>query len=555
MNTRSQQQSSATQSVQVCRQFRRSAAVVLLLCAFLQWLIDPGALNNLSVVLVLISSFVTLQTVVRASVFRVAPLPALIVLGFNVATSSGALVAQTFSLRAITFNLQVPVFTFGGCAIFQLSLLASLWIFLLPSGFRSSARVINRVVARPMGLMRAPTPGQLWMMGLLGAGVLAWSATVAYSGEVAYGDVGDKFLLGLTYLVYAPFLIPIARYVYPEARPVTRINLWLLLGYTLLLVVIGVAGNSRGAFAMGVANMGMASFVLVLMGQLVVSAKLRRALLIGAFVLLATMPTLSDLATAMVVVRGERGTVSSAQLVSRTFAAFQDKAALQAYRKTMSITTAGEYSETYLSNPFLARFVETKFFDNTLALKDVSTQRHSAALWEITLDKTLALLPTPVLKLTGIDVDKSQLGFSIGDALYNQQFGSALGGYRVGSTLAHGLAMMGAFTYVAVIPLFLLVFVALQALTSTNGAFVVISPVILLQFMRIYYLADGDSLLGAVTLLLRGLPQDILLYALIFHLTRLMTTVLPTRRYALGQSVSLQPGSNLVSGHGGGQAP
>lgn len=537
------------QAIEVCRKARRVASVLVLAGALGQLLIDASMINLASVALVVVASLITFQIIIRGAVVRAAPLPALVVLGFNIATLSGALIAQSFSLRPLAFNLQVPLLTFFGCALFQLSLLVTLLLFVKAKGFRGIAARINRHALKPLGVMRAPTPGQLWLMGLFGASILAWTSTVMHLGGVEYGDVGMKLLFGLTYLAYAPFLIPVLRYVFPESLGARPSRLWPLLVYFLVLIAISVARNSRGTFAMGFANLGMAAFLLTLMGQVRFSRKLKRGLVITAVSGVALMPALSDLATAMVVVRGERDSISNMELMARTADAFQDKAELDHYRRLANILVDGEYNETYMSNPFLARFVQTKFFDNTLALEQVRNGARAGPLWDITFDKILANLPSPVLRLFSIDVDKRNLEFSMGDALYAQQTGTGLGGYRTGSPLGHGIALMGSFIYLAVIPLFLAVFIALQALTSISAGLIVISPVILLQFMRVYFLAVGDSLLDAVSLLVRGMAQDVVLYAIVFAACRWSTGFFRNANAVRGRQRSMPRAAGVIHLH------
>lgn len=497
----------------------------LLICALGQLLIDASTRNLVCVFIAAIMSAITFHFVIRGSVFRAIPLPALVVLGFNVSTMSGALIAQTASLRSLVFNLQVPEITFALCALFQVSLLVALFTFLSSSTLRASSRTVNRRVLSRMGIMQAPTPSQLWIMGFMGSAAMAWTASQGYSGQIQYGDVGSKFVAGLSYLAFAPFLLPILDKAFPSAHPSIRgkVSSWPLIVYLALLVLIALIRNSRGTFAMGVANLGMATLVLILMGQIRVGQKLRRRFALGAVVLLVAAPILSDLAIAMVVVRGQRTDVSSMELVQLTLSAFKDKQTLEDYRRAADILTgSGEYEENYLANPFVARFVQTKFFDKTLSYEDVRTGQHAGYLWNVTLDKIIAYLPTPALTLLGIDINKENLQFSMGDALYNAQTGSGLGGYKTGSPLGHGMGLMGPLTFVAAIPLFLLTFMALQSLTLSVGSFVLISPVILLQLMSVYTLAAGDSLIDPIGLMLRGLPQNILIYWMAFHGTRLI---------------------------------
>lgn len=539
------------QSARTCRRLRRIAFGGLLICVLGQLLIDASARNLVCVFIAVITSAITFHFVIRGSVFRALPLPALIVLGFNVSTMSGALIAQTASLRPLAFNLQVPEITFSLCALFQLSLLVALFTFLSSSMLRSASRTVTRRVLKPMGIMQAPTPGQLWIMGFIGSAAMAWTASQGYSGQIQYGDAGSKFVAGLSYLAFAPFLLPILEKAFPSERASSRgkISSWPLIGYLALLVLIAIIRNSRGAFAMGVANLGMAALVLILAGQLRVTQKLRRRLAIGAVIMLIAAPLLSDLAIAMVVVRGERTEVSSSELVRRTLSAFNDKQALKDYRQAAAVVTgSGEYEENYLANPFVARFVQTKFFDNSLSYEDVRTGRHASDLWNVTLDKIIAYLPTPALSFLGIDINKENLRFSVGDALYNANSGAGLGGYRTGSPIGHGMGLMGFFTFIVAIPLFLLAFMALQSLTTSVGSLVVISPVILLQLMSVYGLAVGDSLLDPIGLMLRGLPQNILIYWMAFHGTRWIGVFSSRRRrsfhprtylYSIGQASDL----------------
>ncbi|MGB5235694.1 MAG: hypothetical protein WBN85_11050 [Candidatus Macondimonas sp.] len=537
---------STVRSVRTCRQARKIALGGLLVCAFGQLLIDASARNLACVFIAVITSAITFHFVIRGSVFRAMPLPALVVLGFNVSTRSGALIAQTASLRSLVFNLQVPEITFALCALFQVSLLVALFTFLSSSTLRAASRTVTRRVWSRMSIMQAPTAGQLWIMGFIGSAAMAWISSKGYSGELRYGDVVSKFIDGIIYLAFAPFLLPILEKAFPSAHPSTRgkISSWPLIGYLALLFLIAMIRNSRGAFAMGVANLGMGALVLILIGQLHVTLKLRRRLAIGAVITLIAAPVLSDLATAMVVVRGQRTEVSSTELVQLTLSAFNDKQALEDYRQAVALLTgSGEYEENYLANPFIARFVQTKFFDNSLSYEDVRTGRHASHLWDVTLDKIMAYLPTPALTFLGIDINKEDLQFSMGDALYNSHSGTGLGGYRTGSPIGHGIGLMGSFIFIVAIPLFLLAFMALQSLTTSVGSLVLISPVILLKLMSVYGLAAGDSLLDPIGLMLRGLPQNILIYWMAFHGTRWIGIFSSRRPRSFGPHTHLRSSS------------
>lgn len=144
---------STVRSVRTCRQARRIALGGLLICALGQLLIDASARNLACVFIAVITSAITFHFVIRGSVFRAMPLPALVVLGFNVSTMSGALIAQTASLRPLVFNLQVPEITFALCALFQVSLLVALFTFLSSSTLRAASRTVSRRLLKRIGIM------------------------------------------------------------------------------------------------------------------------------------------------------------------------------------------------------------------------------------------------------------------------------------------------------------------------------------------------------------------------------------------------------------------
>lgn len=515
------------QAVNNCRKARWLVLWSLFICAVGQLWIDFSFTNIGSVFIVSTTSAITFHFVVRGSIFRVLPLPALIVIGFNISALSGALIVQTLSFRSLVFNLAVPHTTFFLSAVFQLFLLVTLFIFLKSNTLRNASSMINRRVFTRMGIMQAPTPAQLWLMGFIGC------AALLGTGSSEYGDVGGKFIDGLQYLAFAPFIIPVLNKIFSlsYAPPTTKISVRILLIYFIFLIFIAMAKNSRGIFMMGITNLGMVGILLIFLGQLNLKARLKRGLLVSSLFMLMLAPLAADLAIAMVLVRGERSEVSGTELIKLTMSALNDKPAIEEYRQSTYTFFSGEtYSETYVSNPFVARFVSTKFFDNTLSYDDVITGARSDYIWNVTINKIGAMLPTPAIQALGLNIDKKDFEFSMGDALFFAQTGTGLGGYRVGSPIGHGMGLMGPTIFIAIIPIFLLVFAATQALTSTQYSIVVISPVILLQIMGVYTLSAGDSLLGPIGLVLRTLPQNILIYWLIFQGTLLITSTFQ-RRY------------------------
>lgn len=509
---------SATQAINFCRKARKFSIFSIVVCCFGQLLVDSSFSNLICVFIVGLTSILTFHVVIRGSIFRSTPLPALTVLGFNVIAMSGALVVQTLTFRSLVYNLKVPVFTFSLSVLFQISLLISFFIFLKSPFLILISKKINKQVFLRIGVMNAPTRLQIWIIGFIGLAAMFLTTANVYSDVKTYGEIGNKFLAGFNYLAFAPFILPILDKMFYLSKDLHsgKSVKWFLIGYTGLLILVAMIRNSRGVMMLGITNLFVGFLLILFLGQLRLTKYLKIGLAAAALITLIISPLLADLAVAMVLVRGERTQLSSQELIVKTISTFSDKSSLESYRKISNAIIKGDgYDENYISNPFLARFVNTKFFDNTLSYDDVSSGKHADKILSISIDKFMALLPTPLLEVMGININKNNLMFSMGDALYSAQSGVEIASYLTGSPIAHGFAIFKYLVFIFVIPLFLLSFIAFQSLTLNNFSFVIISPVVLLQLMSVFGLAAGDSLLGPIGYIFRSLPESIFIYWLV----------------------------------------
>ncbi len=522
-------------SIQACKKARTIINSGLFISTILQVCIEPSLLNFISIFTVLIISLITFNLVLRAHIIRAVPFPTLVIIGYNISYLSGALIVQSFFLQPLIINLLVPETTFTYAALFQVSLLISLFVF-KNLKFLFISKKINNLIIKPMGLMQRPTYLQTWLLGLIGLTAMAWSTTNT-NDAVEYGDAGNKLLDGLMYLVYAPYFLEILdnfsskQHQEPHLnRATTRVFLTI---YTLVLLLLGTILNARGIIILGIINLGITITLLILMGQLEVSKKNIRNCGIAVLLVIFLSPILSDFATAVVVTRAQKGEISNMEMLDQTLTAFQNKKELEEYRELiLDLTNQGEYNETYIPNPFLARFIYTKFLDNMLSLKQICSMQYALALWDVTLDKILALMPTPLIKTLNLNLDKNNLKYSFGDIMYYLETGKGLGGYRVGSTIAHGIGLMGYLVFIAVIPLFILLFISLQSFVIIGNK-INLSLLLNLQIMMVFNFGVIDSLVGIIGALLRTLPQSAVIFALIYKAIQIITSLNNKQRLLL----------------------
>ncbi len=521
-------------SYRFCRSGRRAMMGAIVLSALGQLFIDSSPDNLLCVAIVVFTSLLTWRYVAVGSVVRATPLPAFAVLAYNVATMTGALLVQTANGTSLIFNLQVPEATFGCLALYQLSLLAAFAWFASSKALIGMSGALRRAIVAQLRLFDFPSEFQLWIMGGIGCVALVWMSFSISTGGVQSGDVGGKLIYGFAPLAYAPFLIPLSRAYSDDARcvePSSRRVMIALISFAALLVLLGIMRNSRGTFATGCANLVLGALLGMAVGQVRLSRRFRNRLLAGTVAFMAMAPIVSDVALAMVIAREYRGNVSSTELLRKTWGAFEDKQELADYRKRISFASYKDgYEETYVGNPFAARFIMTKFSDNVLSYRSLWQPNNRAEVWAVTGQKILALLPTPLLSLLGSHLNKDDLGFSMGDYFYYVDSGVGMGGYRTGSSVGHGIALMGSLCFVAIIPLSIIVMILIQQFATTKNGRVIVAPVILMQIMSMYYLFAGDSLLEPFTLAIRGLPQSMFIYLVLYHLSAITERMLSSRR-------------------------
>lgn len=500
---------------------RRIFYVILFVSLIIQ-LIHGDMDNSITSLICFISSWVTIYIILRKNIFIPYLLPSFVILSFMISILAGPLIFQSLSFNLVTFNLTKPIYVVLLSSLYLFSMIISLFIFIY-FNLSSVSNTIRSKLNYKLGVLSIPSNTQLWIMGLIGLIILALESTYKYSGGAQYGNVGQKFLEGFKFLAYAPFLIPITNIVYLK-KSLLRSTKYLLVLFTFLLLVISLALNSRGEFANGISTMIVLFGFFILSGQIILSKKLKQKLIISFLILIFILPQASDFATAMVIARSDRTKISSTEMISKTIEVFSDKAKLQRYKNAyMKFTKGIDYNEAYLNNPFLDRFINIKFFDNMMSLPSVMNGDYSDRIYDVSIDKMMALLPTPVLELIGYPLDKAKLQFSMGDYMYMLHAYTELGGFKVGSSVAHGFSMFGYFTFLIMIPLYILFYTFIQSLSSSNQNTIFLAPVIMLLIMKFYFISFNDNFFGIVGFVVRSLPQAILLYLIIYYLTKLIS--------------------------------
>ena len=498
----------------------RTLQFAVLLAAGAQVAIDRSFDNLVASVLVLMSSTVTLQYLQRTRAFTDLPISAFAVLGLCITTQWGALVAQSIAWTPVAEKLWDPIRTFSWLGLFQLVAVLAHWLF-RSLRFTMTARDVMAVqVMRPLGIFQLPSCGNLWVMGAVGLAAMLASGTAGDTGA------GNKLLSGLTFLAWAPFIIPVLHQRHGKAYCDIHPQSIALGIYFFMAGAVGMALNFRAVLFAGVVT-ALLLFLLLVLGderpaQLPKPWKILLAVIIGSL----AVAYAGDLAMAMAIARKDRGSASLLTMIQETFLALSDRKVMEVYRAAdLETAMLGTYSEVYISNHAVARFVETKFHDNALFLSKNLQLAEIAELRRVTSDRLWGILPKPVLGWIGVSLNKEvEQAFSMGDFFDYLKHGNMLGGFKTGSIFGHGLALFP-FGFPFIYFLICLVLFLMWDMQSrrTSLGLVEISPLAMLSTYRLFtYGITSESLAATAAFPLRGVWQSVALYALVFWVSRLV---------------------------------
>ncbi|MDB6084471.1 MAG: hypothetical protein JWN43_2352, partial [Gammaproteobacteria bacterium] len=484
----------------------------------LQMVIDSSAENSASACIVMASSLTVLFYMLWSGALETHPLSTFTLLGFCFTSQLGALLLQTAAWTPLRTSLYDPLYTFGVLAFYQAIALATHAIYRFFSQPKPRGFQVFRALLNWAGVYRVPSCGTLWFMGCVGLCTFLFSHREGVLGKIAGG---------FSYLTWAPFLI---LFYLRETGPSycnATLNKGLLVAYSGVAVVLGMALNTRAVMFQGAATIGLL-YVLAAMRS---DEPLRgRSLLkLGALVvvLAAVSIPVSDLATSMAIARQWRGKVSASEMIKTTFFVMSKPnliAAARSHGETASRYEA--YDEHYIANPLLNRLVGTKYYDNAFHFaKGLTSPDAKARLTAVSKKFAWAGLPTPVLARLGIAVSKEDLAYSMGDYLAYLSRGLPLGGHRIGSMFAQGIALFGPlfpFVY-AGICVVLFWFIDLLTVRPIAGR----ASLAALGMLQIWSLfISGISYEGlhiVAYFVFRNFWQMVLIYVLVLSMARLMT--------------------------------
>ena len=481
-------------------------------------LIDSSSDNIISSISILIFTYILLKTTVNSRNITIYPLQSFFIISFNISTLSGALIIQSLNVTPVIYSLKEPIITFIECGLFQIILNIILYYYTNSRAMRIIDIKIKNNIINKMNLNNSISFEQYWALGFIG--FISFVYTLFNTAQ--FGDVSGKFLDFTKSFIFFPFIIPLNNILFPVSKIFSGYKTKYIVIYGLFVALIGIATNSRGIISQGFTTIGEIFFILILMGRVFMTRKIKINIIYTFIFTIFLIPIATDLSYALLVVRETRDILSPTEILSQTVTQFNDKDSLNKYKILESaLNKSLEYNELYIENPFINRLILTKYFDNTISLNKVRSGLFREELWGETIDRIILILPQPFVYALGIRVNKADMEYSFGDIMGYFEDGGGLGGYKTGSTVGYGLAVLGHFYFLIAFPIVLLAFITLQSLTKNDDSITTISPVMLLQIPAIYFLSGIDSFVNILSFSVRLVPQACIIYFLTLYIIRI----------------------------------
>lgn len=375
---------------------------------------------------------------------------------------------------------------------------------------------------KKLGYFVKPTDKYLWMLGLIGIGFRVFLMSSQGTGDTIAG----AGTLGMfANLIYSPICILFNPLLGKEKCSKKMRNFVFL--YIAVLFVVFISTNSRSTMLSPVvvfAFLYLIQQIYTYRNTLWLSYK---KVILAVVAVLTIAGPVSDMAIAMVVVRGERTSVSFDKLLELTFEAFQDKDRLNAYRKMAeendAASVGADWQESYVSSPFLDRLCNYRVIDATIYHAQRAGYANSKMLGFF-IDRLKTMFPGPIVNFFFPEADKEKLNYSSMDKLYSLSANGGLGGFKVGGDVGLGLATFGYLYFLLCFVVYYLVFYLLDGVARYRDGKLTISVFTMISIYFTYFLLFqvGGGMISQTSFLLWSFWWVTLWHSIAYKIVRLI---------------------------------
>lgn len=519
------------------QQIKAIIGIVVFVSFFGQMMVDFSTINLLSNALCIIGTLTCTRYCFDEKAIFLYPLSTLMILGFGLYHFILPPIITLIEFKPVIYNLIVPILTFVHSFVFLCSLIVGHFIYRKSKLAKSFNNFFTKIYTKAK--VFAPINySMIFLMGVIG--ILAKSYALLFNNYLqTSNDPLVKFMEGMSQFAFLPFLIFLPDLFPFYSSRVTKTQKLFLIIYTIPIIFLGFATNSRTFLFIGFAAVSITLFFLFVYSTFVVKLKPIH-LIYTVLILIFVNNVISGIAFSLVGIRGTRESVSTVDLVYKTFDAILDPNVAKSGK--FILTEKLEWDEVYINNPIFLRLCNMKFVDNIINMSTKVNEDIVGKLSTIELDKTISILPQPIINLLGVSVNKKYItSGSMGDFMHHivNKNEYALQGFRTGNLTGSMLILFGWYYPLVVIVIAFITFIVIDPFVKKNiiinndnrNISIVFSPIAFLNFFFFcFYFTSAalgiESFSGLFSFLVRGWLQMTLIYFFLYYLTNMIVKTL-----------------------------
>lgn len=376
------------------------------------------------------------------------------------------------------------------------------------------------------GFFKSFSVQDYWLLGFIGI-------FVSFLGIFIHNPELGKLLNTMQIFKFAPICL-----FFPALTGNNYDGKRYILGYVLLLVAISFTSGSRQVLLYPICT-----FILLFLldssvshNNLLSRLSLTKKIMIIGLVLIMP-PIFERISLAMLASRDVvfDKSKTAIDVVCSTIENFQDDKKIKERSEAMdyvysknSIKDVNSWDERYISNSFLNRFCNLKLTDQTLYRLNYVGLNNKVMFDNFVIGNTILLLPTPVLNLLGISIDKTKYQYSPGDLLFSLSSKTPIFASNVvTSHVADGLATFGYLYFPIQFFIWLFMFVLIDSFIFKNNGIVVYSVYGLISIFSFFGLTRASAGCGhELYYCLRLYWNGIIGFCLVLYLLKVCRTLI-----------------------------
>ena len=424
------------------------------------------------------------------------------------------------SFRPVSYGMETPVKTFVSETLFFLLFAVIYYI----SAYGVTKRRGPVGFYKFIGLYKYGSEHSIWLLGIVGLIVRIISYSNNAFDHTSLSDAVQD-------LIYAPVVLFFPFFFDENPEKPVNFKKPVIWAYLIILSIISLGSNSRFEIISPFILIAVFYFIYLVKEDVdlksILSPKRIIYGLVSILLILSLMQIFSD---AMLAVRKNKLDYSLSQLVRLTAQSAIDSVGAkqeEVEQKKEAQPYSVKWTEEYIDNFALNRYGNIRVSDEIYFYSKDLSDEDRADLRESLKIRLLCLLPTPVMRLFGLEINKSDYYYSNATYLY----------YKAGycdynfifthrvetSYLPDGLSLFGGYYLIIQSLLFLIIFWFLRGLSYYDSSGKFVYSLYGMIFMNTYHHIGmyANGVFGTFGFLLRNMWESMLVFLVVNFVVRL----------------------------------